>query len=239
MSEPRPSSAGTPHPPGATSIGGERRKNRKGLWLALAAAAAVILLLLLLSQCGTDDDSSSPDPASGSSAGASAEASSGSGSESSSSAAGGSATASTPAGGAAGGAAGGGATAGQPGSIVTADGRSVLELTAAADAASGLGSVSGQAVTGTAVQVLTVPADEGFWVGTSDTERVWVQLTGQAGESPYQVREGDTVDFTGTVVAHDAGFAGQVGVDDAEGAGQLTSQAQHIEAPRSGVVLSE
>ena len=231
MSDPRPPSAGIQQPPGATSIGGERRKSRKGLWLALAAIAAVIALLLLLSQCGTDDDSSA-DPASGSSAGASASSSS---SEATSSAGGSSATPSAPAGGAA----AGGASTGQPGSIVTAGGRSVLELAAAAAAAGGLGSVSGQAVTGTAVRVLTVPADEGFWVGTSDTERVWVQLTGEAGESPYQVQEGDTVDFTGTVVAHDAGFAGQVGVDDAEGAGQLTGQAQHVEAPRSSVVLSE
>jgi hypothetical protein len=231
VSDPRPPSAGSPQPPGATSIGGERRKNRKGLWLALAAIAAVIVLLLLLSQCGTDDESSSADPASGSAAGATS-----SSAESPSSSADGSSAAPS---GSAGAAAGGGASAGQPGSIVTADGRSVLELTAAPDAASGLGSVSGQAVTGTAVRVLTVPADEGFWVGTADTERVWVQLTGEAGESPYQVREGDTVDFTGSVLAHDAGFAGQVGVDDAEGAAQLTSQAQHIEAPRSSVVLSE
>jgi hypothetical protein len=239
VSDPRLPSSGTPNPPGATSVGGERKRNRKGRWLARAAVAAVVLLLLLLSRCGGDDDgaaqsagasagSSSAGSSSGSSSGASPSAGSPS-AGSSSSAAPGSAAPAAPA---------GGVAAGQPGSLVTADGRSVLEL-AAGGGAGGLGTVTGQAVTGTAVRVLTVPADEGFWVGTSDADRVWVQLTGETGESPYQVAEGDSVDFTGTVVAHDAGFAGQVGVDEAGGAAQLTSQAQHVEAPRSELVLAD
>ena len=106
-------------------------------------------------------------------------------------------------------------------------GRSVLDLAGTADAAAALGGLSGQAVTGTAVRVLTVPADEGFWVGTSDQQRTWIQLTGEAGESPYQVTEGDTVYFEGAVVTHDQSFAGAVGVDEAEGAAQLTAQGAH------------
>ena len=121
---------------------------------------------------------------------------------------------------------------------MTGDGRSVLELAAAPDAAGALSGVTGQPVTATGVRVLSVPADEGFWIGTSDTQRVWVQLTGEAGESPYQVQEGDLVDFEGTVVAHDAGFAPQVGVDDAEGAAQLSQQAQHLEVAKSSVRLA-
>ena len=79
---------------------------------------------------------------------------------------------------------------------------------------------------------------EGFWLGTSETERVWVQLTGEAGESPYQVQEGDLVDFEGTVEAHDAAFAEQAGVDDAEGAQQLADQAAHLTVAKSAVRLS-
>lgn len=230
MSDPRPPSAGTPRPPGATSVG-ERKKSRKGLWLALAAIAAVLALLLLLSQCGGEDDPQPTGSASTSSAATPSSSPSGTSSPPAGSAASTATSApatSAPAGGAA-----------QPGSIVTADSRSVLELAAATDPAAGLAAATGQAATGSAVQVLTVPADEGFWVGTSDAERVWVQLAGVAGESPYTVQEGDTVDFTGTVVTHDAGFAEQVGVDDAEGAAQLTGQAGHIEAERSSVVLSD
>jgi hypothetical protein len=88
------------------------------------------------------------------------------------------------------------------------------------------------------VQVLSVPADEGFWVGSSEQQRVWVQLTGEEGESPYQVTEGDVVDLEGTVVAHDASFAEQVGLSDADGAAQLTDLGSHIEAPKDSVVLA-
>ena len=77
MSDPRLPSSGTPNPPGATSVGGERRKDRKGLWLALAAAAAVVLLLLLLSRCGGDDDDAAR--SAGAAAGSSSDASSSAG----------------------------------------------------------------------------------------------------------------------------------------------------------------
>jgi hypothetical protein len=49
------------------------------------------------------------------------------------------------------------------------------------------------------------------------------------------VRQGDRVEFTGRVVAHDASFAARVGVDPVEGADQLTRQAAHIEVPKSGL----
>ena len=104
----------------------------------------------------------------------------------------------------------------------------MLALTAGADAAAALGGLDGQSVTGVAVRVLSVPADEGFWVGSSDQDRVCVQLTGEAGESPYQVGEGDIVDFRGTVVRHGDDFAASVGVDEAAGAARLTEQGAHL-----------
>ncbi|RBY89083.1 hypothetical protein DQ244_15075 [Blastococcus sp. TBT05-19] len=212
-------------PVGATPVGGGNRGGgrRRGLLLGAALLAILLLVALLLSQCGSDDADRDPASSTGGS-------SSSSTSEATGGATGGSATASPSA---------GGGTAAGAGQIRTADGRSVLELAAGADGPAALAGVTGQPVTGTAVQVLSVPADEGFWVGTSETERVWVQLTGEAGESPYQVTEGDSVDFQGTVVAHAGGFAAQVGVDDAEGAAMLDGQGQHLEVAKSAVTLSE
>ena len=228
MSDPRPPAAGTTR--GATSVGPEK-KSRKGLWLGLAIAAALIALLLLLSQCGGDDDPQPGAAASTSGAAASSSAGPSSGASSSPRASGSASSSATssPSG------AAGGAAAGAPSSLVAADGTAVLDPAAPADPAPVLGRVTGQQVTGTAVQVLSVPADEGFWVGSSDAQRVWVQLTGAAGESPYQVRQGDRVDFAGTVAAHDGQFPATVGVDEAEGAAQLAAQAQHVEVDRAAL----
>lgn len=102
-----------------------------------------------------------------------------------------------------------------------------------------LSQYAGQDATSRGVSVQSVPADEGFWVGSSETDRVWVQLTGGASESGYQVKVGDKIDFEGgTVVATDAGFASRVGVTAAEGATQLEGQKQHIEVPKGNVKLS-
>ena len=239
MTESRPPSTG-PAQKGATPVSGEHRNGRKrGLLFGALLLAALVALALLLSQCGGNDPSGSADEASRTSAGADGSGSaasdaSGSGSGSSGADAGGSGSASGSSGAPG---AGGGAAAGS-GAIVTGDGQSVLDLVGGADAAAALGGVTGKPVTGTGVRVLSVPADEGFWVGTSDTQRVWVQLTGQAGESPYQVKEGDNVDFDGTVAPHDQAFAGEVGVDDAEGAAQLSSQGQHLEVAKAAVKLA-
>ena len=88
------------------------------------------------------------------------------------------------------------------------------------------------------MSVLSVPADEGFWIGTSQTDRVWVQIVGK-GESPYQVQAGDKVDFTAKVVGHALTFAAHVGVDAAEGAPQLTAQKAHIEVDNGAVKLTK
>ena len=90
----------------------------------------------------------------------------------------------------------------------------------------------GQTVTARGATVLSVPADEGFWVGTNETDRVWVRLSG-LDESGYVVTQGDRVDCTGTVQAHDATFTAQVGVDPAEGADQLNQQGAHVEVAKA------
>ena len=100
-----------------------------------------------------------------------------------------------------------------------------------------LAGLVGRPVTATDVVVQSVAADEGFWVGSSGTDRVWVQLAG-VGESAYSVGPGDRVSFTGQVVGHDVGFAAQVGVDPAEGAEQLTRQAAHVAVAQADLQLT-
>jgi hypothetical protein len=113
---------------------------------------------------------------------------------------------------------------------LTAGGQSLLPLPPA-----GLGALSGQAATGTAVNVESVVADEGFWVGSDATNRVFVRLTPEArsteGESPFQVQAGQLINVEGTLIPlPDA--PGTLGVDPAEGADQLLQQGHLIEATR-------
>ena len=82
----------------------------------------------------------------------------------------------------------------------------------------------------------SVPADEGFWVGSSATDRVWVQLTG---ESAVTVKAGDRISFAGgKVVATPAGYAEKVGVDTTEGTAQVTAQKAHIEIAKNVIKLT-
>lgn len=129
--------------------------------------------------------------------------------------------------------------AGAAGTVTSGD--TVLVGTAAGSTTTtpaALTSFVGKPATAQLATVQSVPADEGFWVGTSDTNRVWVQLTG-AGESPQTVKAGDHITFTGTVVANPAGFPAQVDVDAGEGADQLTSQGAHLETPKTGFTLTK
>lgn len=123
-----------------------------------------------------------------------------------------------------------------PDGLLTAGGRSLLPLSDAAGAGGSLAGYVGQPAQGSGLTVLSVPADEGFWVGTGDTDRVWVQLIG-AGESPYVVRAGDTVSFAGVVVGHGGDFAARVCVGTNQGSDLLTAQAAHIEVPMDDLVL--
>jgi RNA polymerase sigma factor (sigma-70 family) len=100
-------------------------------------------------------------------------------------------------------------------------------------AAGRLARLAGQQVRARGVRVLTVPADEGFWVGDA-AGRVWVQLRTRR-ESAERIRPGQRLTFTGVVVRHDAGFAGRVGLGGAEGAAELTRQGAHVEVGPGGV----
>jgi hypothetical protein len=62
----------------------------------------------------------------------------------------------------------------------------------------------GRRVSAFGLRVTSVDADEGFWV-QSGGRRAWVQIE-TAAESPYTVRPGDTVSFSGRVLPHDPDF---------------------------------
>ena len=203
--------------PTAVPAGG-RPARRKWLLPLLLGLAALIALLLLLSQCGGDDDDDAASPAGTPTAAATTSAP---------------ASDATSAPSAAAGASAGAADAGQSGAAgtVTAGGTNLL-------GADDLSAHDGQQAVGRAAKVQSVPSDEGFWVGSSEQDRIWVQLTGTGGESDYKVKQNDDIDFTGTVTKAAEGFAGTVGVTDAEGAGQLTEQGHYVSVPASSVKLS-
>ena len=112
-----------------------------------------------------------------------------------------------------------------PGDLtLTSEGRAILPLTSRPP----LSRYAGDPVRAQGVRVQQVAADEGFWVGTSPRDRVWVRLTGTR-ESRPRVQRGDRVSFTGRMVEHQPGFARRVGVTASEGAGQLDQQGYHVE----------
>lgn len=208
---------------GAHPIGAPARKRAAWLLPLLGLLVLVVILLLALSRCGGDDDTAK------STAGPTATATA----EASATAATPGATATTAGSGAAGGAGSGDGT-------VTADDEPLLPLAGATKISpdGDLSAYTGTDAKATAVAVQSVPADEGFWVGSGATDRVWIQLTGKAGESPFTVEKGDAVSFTGKVVENAPGFAKSAGVTDAEGKKLLTDQGQHITVAKSALTLA-
>lgn len=61
----------------------------------------------------------------------------------------------------------------------------------------------GQTATGTGVKVVKVVGQQGFWVGRSETDRVYVEYGAKAGTAEagaeFKPKVGDTVDLTGEV----------------------------------------
>ena len=222
--------------PGAVRLETDDNRKKRPAWIwLLLGLLGVAALLLLLSQCGNNDDrAATGGTAPGSTASASTTGSAPSGSTTAS-ATGEAADTPTDANTAAGsvgpasdGAAGGG--------TLTADRTALPPLATAAATDGSLAKYKDQSAAGKGVRVQSVPADEGFWVGTSDKDRVWVQLTGTS-ESGYTVKAGDVVTFTGQVTANTADFPAKVGVEAAEGADQLTTQGVHILVQRNKLAL--
>lgn len=99
-----------------------------------------------------------------------------------------------------------------------------------------LAGLAGRPVAVGSAAVESVPADEGFWIGETPEQRLWVQLLG-ATESPFTVRPGMRVSFQGVLVANAPGFAQNAALDPPEGAAQLEQQGHHIEVDASAITL--
>jgi hypothetical protein len=196
------------HPEGrptARKVGDDER-HRHGLgWLpwVLAALIGLVLLGILLAalNAGGDDTASTGSGTTSSQSGTDAGTDAGAGQ--------------------------GGAAAAGAGTLV-AGGQDLL-----ADGGAGLAQYVGQPAEGAAVRVESVVADEGFWVGSSPQQRVFVFLSESArqsaGESGFQVEAGQTVQLSGEVSPLE-GQPSELGVEDAEGADQLRTQAAYITA---------
>lgn len=89
-----------------------------------------------------------------------------------------------------------------------------------------LAAIVGRRVEAHGVRVLSVPADEGFWVD-GGSGRVWIQIT-TAWESRAVVQPGDRAAFTGRVVSHGPNFADRPEFSSSE-AEALVDAGAHIE----------
>jgi hypothetical protein len=89
-----------------------------------------------------------------------------------------------------------------------------------------LATVAGRTAVASGAHVEAVPADEGFWVGTSGA-RVWVQFSG-SGESPLHIEVGQVLDFTGQVTANPPHFPSQVGLTSDAGGPELERVGYHL-----------
>jgi hypothetical protein len=99
-----------------------------------------------------------------------------------------------------------------------------------------LARLTGAPVTATRARVLAVPADEGFWVGTSQRDRMWVQLQ-TSGESRVHVRAGQHVSFTGRLVRNRPGLAASGNLGAPADAELLGRQGCHVEAAARSIRL--
>lgn len=185
---------------GSYAAGGESPQRKKPWWLLLLALALIALVAFLVTRGGGDDADGTASQQ----------------------------EAAEDADGTAGGDEGAGGAGGnpdvQPGKI-TAGGATVYPLSEGLT----VGDYDGQKVVGKGVPVESVVADEGFWVGQSADDRIFVLLTDADAESAPEIQPGDTIDFKGEVVAHGDDFAQRVGVEGNEGAQRLNALAGHVE----------
>ena len=154
---------------------------------------------------------------------------------------GGSSSATTAAGGGAAGSSGGAAGGGAAGSdaapqqgTVTAEGTPILPAPA-----EGLGAFADKGAEARGVLVQSVVADEGFWVGATEADRLFVFFAADnaGSESRVKVEQGQTISFDAIVKPLPADFAPAFGIDEAEGAGELEGQGHYLEIAPDAVSL--
>ena len=127
----------------------------------------------------------------------------------------------------------------QPGAgtgTLTANGAPLLPLSGSAPGGT-LAPLAGQSAAATGVTVQSVVPNQGFWVGTSVTDRVWVELPG-SGQPPYPVKVGDRVSFTGPISTNPANYPPSVGVSSPPDIAQLNTQAAHVDVDGKTVTIN-
>jgi hypothetical protein len=100
----------------------------------------------------------------------------------------------------------------------------------------GLAPYVGRTVRGEGVAVYSVVADEGFWVGTSDVDRIYVIYQTGGFESPPDVDAGQRVSFVGALHPSTGELAPQFRLTEAEGLGLLQSQGYYISTANVNIV---
>ena len=129
--------------------------------------------------------------------------------------------------------------AGAGGSAGTLSANSTALLPAPAGDNTDLAKYVGQNATAKDVLVLSSPADNGFWVGTSAKDEVWVQLLLPGLVSPHPVAKGDHVSFPGKVVVNSANFAHNADVSPAEGVDRHTAQHAHLQVAKTDITFTK
>jgi RNA polymerase sigma factor (sigma-70 family) len=102
----------------------------------------------------------------------------------------------------------------------------------------GLEPFEGRAVSAWALTVLSVPANEGAWLGTDAENRVWVEFIGP-GESPFHVLPGQRLTFVGMLKRNRPDYARSIGLGPGgAGASVLDAMVAHIEVAYSSVHIA-
>lgn len=224
----------------------DRRKKRPWWLLLLAAIIVLAILALALRSCSGSNTKDAVGSAAGSATspgtGGSSETASAtaSGTDSASAAATSPSTVSTDH---ASGTPGNSSSAAAPGTGDANGGtltsNSTALLPAPAEANTDLATYVGQQAVAKGVLVLSAPANNGFWIGTSTEDEVWVQLLLPGLVSPHPVRKGDHVSFPGMVVANSANFAQEADVTAADGAARLTAQKAHLQVAKTAIRFTD
>jgi RNA polymerase sigma factor (sigma-70 family) len=104
--------------------------------------------------------------------------------------------------------------------------------------AGGLAAFAGRPVEAQHLLVLSVPADEGAWLGTDPGNRVWVEFVG-TGESPFDIRVGQHLTFRGELARNPPSYAQRVGLPLGSNASALTRAGVHIDLPYASVEIDD
>jgi len=106
---------------------------------------------------------------------------------------------------------------------VTVDGTPILPLPEA-----GLAEFAGGAAEGQSVPVQSVVSDDGFWVGSSETDRLFVFLDIGEAEPPPPLELGEPISISGTLEPAPADPETEFGIRAEDGLAQLMEQGYYL-----------